>query len=132
MQQITILAEQEMGLVADITEALEKENINIQEMHADAYDYNGTAVIIINVRDYDLTLKILWDLGLQAFSEDVILLMLEDKPGSLGEIARRFADANIGIRSIRSVSRTDEKVFVAVSVERTEEALSLISDVFVA
>ena len=132
MKQICIIAKQEFGLVLNITEALEREKINIEDIRVDAYDHTGTAVIILHVQDYDLTLKVLWDLGLQAFSEDVILLMLDDRPGSLGAIARRFSDANIGIRSIRFISRTDKKAFVAVSVERTEEALALVSDVLVA
>lgn len=66
---------------------------------------------------------------LKAFSEEVILIKLQDHPGALAKIARRFKDADINMRSIRIVQRSQGECVVAISVERSVEALNLLQDV---
>ena len=42
------------------------------------------------VDDYDMALKVHSDTDFNALTEEVFLVKLEDKPGALGQIARKF------------------------------------------
>jgi len=53
---------------------------------------------------------------------------LEDKPGELARITRRFKDANINLRSVRILRRDSGKSIVAVSTESNAEAIELLKE----
>lgn len=131
MKQITIVAENRPGLLAEITQALANENINIEDMDAESHE--NFAIMILQVDQYDLALQIInQQLGLKAVSEDVILVRLHDEPGALAQLSRRFGNANIDIRSIRIVQRGKDESLVAICTERTAEAMQLVKDILVA
>lgn len=128
MKQITIVGPKRLGLITSITEALAEKNINIESIDAETLADN--AVIIVSVDRYDEALQVLSQIAdTQAVTEDAILIHLDDEPGALARIARRFTDAGIGIRSMRFIQRNENSALVAVSTERTEEALRLVEDV---
>jgi len=131
VKQITIVAENRPGLLAEITQALANENINIEDMDAESHE--NFAIMILQVDQYDLALQIInQQLGLKAVSEDVILVRLHDEPGALAQLSRRFGNANIDIRSIRIVQRGKDESLVAICTERTAEAMQLVKDILVA
>ena len=130
MKQLTVISESRKGLVADITEALAEHNINIKSIDAKAFDQH--AVIILIVDQYDIALQALNKFpDLQVISEDAILIRLKDEPGALAKISRRFTDADIDLRSVRILQRDNGFGLVAISAERTEDALELVKDVLV-
>jgi len=131
VKQITIVAENRAGLLAEITQALASENINIEDVDAESHE--NFAIIILQVDRYDAALQIInQQLGLKAVSEDVILVRISDKPGSLAQLSRRFSDAGIDIRSIRIVQRGKDESLVAICTERSDEAMQLVNDILVA
>jgi len=131
VKQITIVAENRPGLLAEITQALANENINIEDVDAESHE--KFAIMILQVDQYDLALQVIHQqLGLKAVSEDVILVRLRDKPGALAQLSRRFSDAGVDIRSIRIVQRGKDESIVAICTERTAEAMQLVKDILVA
>lgn len=129
MKQITVIAEDRPGVAADITGALGTANVNIDTFNAEAF--GSVMVGILTVDKYDDALRALAAAGFQAFSEDAIVVQLDDKPGELARITRRFKDANINLRSIRYIRRSGNKAFVAIGAERTADAVALVKDVLV-
>lgn len=130
MKQLTIVSENRKNLVAEITEKLAEANINIETI--DAKTYGNNSVVVLSVDKYDLALQNLNQLpNCQIITEDAILIRLKDEPGALAKIARRFTDADIGMRSIRFIQRNQNYGLVAISVERTDEAMELVKDVLV-
>jgi len=130
VKQITIVAENHPGLLAEITQALASENINIEDVDAESHE--NFAIMILQVDRYDAALQIInQQLGLKAVSEDVILVRLRDEPGALAQLSRRFSDAGIDIRSIRIVQRGKDESLVAICTERSTEAMQLVNDILV-
>jgi hypothetical protein len=129
MKQITIVESDRPGLVADITEALAAANVNIESLTAEAV--GNAMVAILTVDKYDEALRALTAGGMQAFSEEVIVIQVEDRPGELARIMHRFKEANINLRSIRPIRRDGDKALVALGTERTQEAMELVRDVMV-
>ena len=84
--------------------------------------------VILTVDRYDEALAALRDAGVHAVSEDAIIIRIIDEPGALARIARRFHDAGIPLRSVRIIRRNAGSGLVALSTERTEQALDLVRD----
>jgi hypothetical protein len=130
MKQLSIIAENRLGVVTEITEALAAGEVNIESLNAElAVDHT---VIMLNVDRYERALQIIHTLpNMRIITEDAILVKLVNEPGALAKIARRFTDAGIGLRSIRFMERNNEYGLVAISTDRTDSALALVDDVLV-
>ena len=129
MKEIVIVTENRAGLLADISETLAARGINIETL--DAEQVHNTAVVELTVDRYDEALQSLRDAGLDAVTEDALLIRLRDEPGALAKVARRFKDANIDIRSIRIIRRQQGSTLVALATRRTEEARALVKEYLV-
>ena len=130
MKQFSIITQSRVGIIAELTEALANENINIENIDAKAFE--DKAIILISVDDYQKAMKLFDSFeGFQVVAEDAIIVKLKNEPGALAKIARRFSDANIDLKSIRFVQRNEDYGLVAISVERTDAALALVKDVLV-
>ena len=129
MKQIVVAGKTRSGLVADISEILGSQGINIETL--DAEETSGFDVVTLTVDRYIETLQALHDAGIEAFTEDAVVIRMRDEPGSLAKIARRFSEANMHMRSLRLISRSEGQALVAVSMDRSEEALELIQDLII-
>ena len=128
MKQIHIVSTNRIGLIAELTEALAGAEINIDSVDAEQVGEN--AVIVLNVDQYDRALLSLREFqGIQIVTEDAILVKLKNQPGALAQIARRFTDAGISVRSVRFIQHDEDFALVAISTDRTEAALALVADV---
>ncbi|MCC7256832.1 MAG: ACT domain-containing protein [Gammaproteobacteria bacterium] len=130
MKQITVVARNRPGLLADVTGTLAAAGIDIE--NADAQAFADSAVILLTVDRYDDALRALRSVPeINAVSEDAILVRLQNEPGALARLSRRFKDAGIDLRSIRFLQRDDDFALVAISTGRNAEALDLVKDLLV-
>ena len=126
MKQIVIVCESKEGLVAEIAETMAGRGINIESIDAEK---SGTIdVVTLTVDKYDEALQALLDIGINAVTEDVVLLRMPDRPGALATVAKRFKDKKIHLRSIRLIHREAGEAIVAVSMDRTDEAMKLVRE----
>lgn len=129
MKEITIVTSNREGLLAEITEVLDRAKVNIEAI--DGSDVGGIARVDMVVSDYDIALEALQAAGMQPVTEDAVVIRLRDEPGALATVARRFADAKINLRSILSLHRSEGWTFVALGVDRTPQVMELIADIVV-
>ena len=129
MKQITIVSHSRPGLTADICEVLADRGVNIETL--DAVEMAEVDVVTLTVDKYDEALQALHDAGINAVVEDVVLLKVKDRPGALAEVTRRFRDADVYLRSIRMLGRKRGSALLAISMDRSDEAMELIKDLLV-
>ena len=129
MKEIFIVSDNRPNMVAEITEALADAGVNIEFLSAEII--GGSRVAILTVDRYDEALQALARTPYQAISEDAILIQLDDKPGELARITRRFTDAGIELRSIRILRYEGGTGIFAVAADRPEEAAELLKDVII-
>lgn len=129
MRQITIIAEDRPGVAADLASTLGAAGINIDTLDAEAV--GSVMVAMLTVDRYDDALRTLTNAGFHAFSEEVLVVRLEDRPGALGRVMQRLKDAGINVRSLRFVRRSGEYAFVAIATDRRDAAQQLLRDVIV-
>jgi histidine decarboxylase len=130
MKQIRIFTSDRPGILAEISEAMAAAGVNIESLAGESA--GNIAVVELTVDRYDDALRALARTPFRAITEDILLVKLPDKAGALAEIARRFKDARLNLRSVRTVHRSEGQCVVAIDAEDTEKAKELVSDVLLA
>ena len=127
MKQITIIAKDHAGLLADVAEKMAAANVNIESIDSECI--GETAVITMAVDQCDDALRALANAGFHAVTEETILVKVADRPGALAQIARRFGEAGINLRSARLIRREGATGIVAISCAEIERARALAKDI---
>jgi hypothetical protein len=97
MKDLTITREDRPGRLADLDEAAGKAEINIEGMCATSD--SGRAEVHVLVDDAAAAREALGSAGSEVDAEsDVLVIDVENRPGTMGEVARRVADAGVNIR----------------------------------
>lgn len=129
MKQIAVVAKRNEFLTSRIASILGERSINIDSIDVEAVE--DSSVVTLIVSDYDEALDALREAGLEAVSEDAILIRVPDEPGSLARVAARFENEAIHLRSLRLIRRQEADAIVAVSVDRTNRAIELLADLLI-
>jgi hypothetical protein len=99
MKDLTVILEDRPGRLADLGEATGKAGINIEGVCASTRE--GQGAIHILVEDEAATRTALSEAGIEVDAErDVLVVDVEDRPGSMGEVARRIGDAGVNIELV--------------------------------
>jgi hypothetical protein len=129
MKYIMIINKDRKGLVAEISELLGQNRINIDSIHAVSQD--GFAGIRLFTPDNDRALSILNESGFKAVPDENILVRIEDTPGSLGRISRTLSENRIDIRGITMIEQNQGFNIVAIVTDQDARAREILTDVLV-
>ena len=113
--RIVIMAEDEVGVIADVTGVLAGEGINLESINTD--NSGGRGAIIITVDHYDHALYVLNQAGFKAVGDDALVIRLPDEPGALAGVADRLKQAGINIQSIHILNRQDGHAMIALKTD---------------
>ncbi|HZA76028.1 MAG TPA: hypothetical protein VE623_06505 [Acidimicrobiales bacterium] len=119
---LRIEAENRVGQLATLSEELGKVGVNIEGFCATAA--GGRGVLHVLVEDAGAARQALEGAGytIAAEREAVVLDSVEDRPGYLGEMARRLADAEVNIE-VAYLATNTRAVFVVADVTVARQAL---------
>jgi hypothetical protein len=96
MRDLTVVLENQPGELAKLGEATGQAGINVEGMGADARE--GRGVIHLLVEDAQATRNALSSAGIELKDErDALVVEVEDRPGTMGAVARKLAAAGINI-----------------------------------
>lgn len=108
------------GTLADLGEALGERGINITGLAGTTWEGAGAAGIVTND---DTGAAAALDEGGFAYRQvEVVSATVEDRPGSLGEAARRLADAGVNIELILPSGMQGSRITLALGVDDVERA----------
>jgi hypothetical protein len=99
-RDLTIVLQDRPGELARIGEATGQAGVNIQGMAAFTGVGNGKGIIHVLVEDEDAgkAHEALEAAGMGVADErEVLVVDIEDRPGTLGELARNLGEANVNI-----------------------------------
>ncbi len=95
-KDLTVILEDRPGTLADVGEALGKAGVNIEGMCG--FPSEGKGIGHLLVEDAEGALRALESLGVQVAGErEVLVIPVEDRPGVMGEIARKLAASGVNI-----------------------------------
>lgn len=95
-RDLTLIPDDQPGVLARIGEATGKAGVNIEGISA--FTGQGKGVIHLLVDDPEAAAKALTEGGFDVRAmRDVVVIDVTDKPGEMGELCRRMAEAGINI-----------------------------------
>lgn len=121
VKDLTVILQDRPGTLADMGEVLGKAGINIEGMCAIQCQDKG--IIHILVEDSVGARQALEAKGIEVTTErEVLVKELENRPGALGEVARKIADAGVNIELLYLTTNTR----LVIGVDNLEKARSAI------
>ncbi|MSR31574.1 MAG: hypothetical protein EXR99_08725 [Gemmataceae bacterium] len=129
MKQILVYCKNQLGLVQLITEKLGEAGVNIEFMDAESVE--ESVVVVMKVDQAELAMSALSTVPCHVLTEESIVVKLEDKPGEMARLLKRFSAAGIDLHSVRVLQKSGGKVFVAIGTRRTPEVIGLVRDLLV-
>ncbi len=101
----TVILPHRPGTLASLGEALGAAGVNIEGVCAMICE--GEGVVHLLVEDADTTRQVLREGGFQVREErEVLVVEVEDRPGELGRLCRRLADAGVNLDLVYLATRT--------------------------
>jgi hypothetical protein len=95
----TVVAPNSRGSLANLAEELGRQKINIEGLCA--VEQNGSAVFHLLTTDRAVTTSAINMVGYKvSHSTEVIVEHVENRPGTLGNVTRRLADAGINLTTV--------------------------------
>ena len=126
MRAFIIQAENRPGALADLAEALGQRGINITGVAGSTWDSSGAISLITN--DDSGTRSVLDERGANYRESELVAAGMEDKPGTLGDAARRLADRGVNIEAIMPTGMQGGRVTVAFAVDDVNAAREALGD----
>ena len=123
-KQLSLFLINKPGVLADVCQTLGDHKINIRGLSvSDTVDH---AVVRLIVDDPIKAIHILGEHGVLVVETDVLAVEVDDQPGALARVARKFARAKVNIEYAYGTSDSGKaRIFVRVSdVRKGKQALS--------
>ena len=95
LKQIVVSIENAAGRLAEVTETLGKAGINLRALNlVDTGAFGQLRLIVSNVAT---TRRILMEMQIPAYINEVVAAEIEDSPGSLAKVLRPLTAANVNV-----------------------------------
>lgn len=126
-KQISVFVENSKGRLAQITQILADNDVNIRALSI--ADTTSFGILRVIVEDAERTEKVLKAAGLTVSVTDVLSLQIEDKPGGLARALKILAEHDIDVDyAYAFISKATDKANVVIRVEKDEEAEKLLKE----
>jgi hypothetical protein len=123
MKSVTIVSEDRVGLLADISYILGKSNVNIDGLHVDVV--GGKAVIALEVKDPKKAGTILVSNGFRTtHPESIVIKVAAD---SVDKITEMLNGEKISVTEMSMLSSDDSDGIFALNVDKPRKASKMLS-----
>lgn len=125
IKQISIFVENKPGRLAEITEIIAKNDINIRALSVADTTHFGILRIIVD--DPEMVQRVLKEAGLTVSITSVITAAINDRPGGLAEVLKLFAAHDIQIEYMYAfIAKSENEAYVVMRIENEDEAVKLL------
>lgn len=121
IKQISVVLKNVPGMLADLSETLGKEGVNIRAISV--ADTSEVSTVRFVVDDPGKALNILKGHGFTVYETDVLAVETPDHPGGLNAVVRPLKEANINVLYLYPfLGRVSDQAIVILGVDKIEEA----------
>ncbi len=125
MEELTIVVDDKVGIVADISYILGKAKINIEAISVDVH--GGKAIINITVKDAKKAMQYLSGSGYRVLESEIIVVKLKDEPGQLSSMSALLAKEKVNILSLFFLAKEAGYSVLALKVDHTRKAMNVLA-----
>lgn len=122
MKQVTIISEDRVGLLADISYILGKSSINIDGLCVDVI--GGKAIISLEVKDPEKAKSVLENNGFRATHPEAIVIKVSN--GSMDRITEMLEDEKIRVTGMSELSSDENDRVFAIHVDKPRKASKML------
>jgi len=127
MKTVTVIAEDRVALLADISYVLGKSNVNIDGLNVEIV--GGKAVISLSVRDPKKARDILQRNGYNTVDMGSIVIKVTDHvSGGMARITERLTKAKVHIENLSMLSSSASEGVFALQVDKPRKAAKVLWD----
>ena len=126
MKTLTIVADDKVGLLADISYILSKSKINIESINVDVVA--GKAIITLTMSDADKGKKTLEAAGYKVEEMNAVIVKLSDEPGELSKITQMLSKEGININNVLMISKDGKSTVLSITVDKPKKAMLVLHD----
>lgn len=126
MRQLTVVASDRVGLLADVSEVLASKGLNLDSISVETA--GKSAIIHLSCPNIPEARKCLKEAGFRVVDEDSVLLRLKDQPGEVARISRLLADKKISIKNMYILDAEGGEKILAVSTDNNADAKRLLKE----
>ena len=125
VKQIAVVADDKVGVLADISYILGKSKINIESLSVVSMERK--AVLVFFVKDEKRACQLLKANGYNVLESEIIIARIHDQPGELSKLSSILAKAGVNILNLYVIAREHGESVVALRVDKTAKAKKLLS-----
>ena len=126
MKSITVVSEDKVGLLAEISYVLAKSHINIEALDFDVV--GKKAIVSLTIKEAEKAKNTLRASGYHIAEENCVMIKLTDKPGEFNRMASMLAEEGINIEKVHMISREGKKAILSLVVDEPESATKILRD----
>jgi hypothetical protein len=125
VQQISVFLENKKGRLAEVTQTLSKEKVNIRALSlADTADFGVLRIIVNNP---ERCLAVLKASGFVAQVTEVVAVEVEDRPGGLAHILEVLDRDNVNVEYMYAyVEKSRDNAIVICKIDDRERAMQVL------
>ena len=124
-RDLTVVLQDRPGELAEVGEALGSAGVNIQGMCAFTGEGRGIIHVLVDDSKSAAARTALEDAGMGVADErEVLVVDMEDRPGTLGELARTLGEANVNIELVYTTFGGIKLVIATDDLESARAALA--------
>ena len=122
--RIVVIANNEVGVIADITAILANAGINLESINTEVS--SEQEAVILTTDNSDRALYVLNQAGYKAVGDEVLVLRLRDEPGTLAQVAGNLKQAGVDIQSMHILNRQGGYAMIALTTNDRARTLDAI------
>ncbi|MEW6528764.1 MAG: hypothetical protein AB1391_02655 [Candidatus Micrarchaeota archaeon] len=116
MKPITLVLNDRVGLISDLSYILGKEKINIDALSASVV--GKKIVITIQVKNNEKAVAVLAKNGYTNIDKDYDIIMVKNQPGELSKVTGLLKKARINIENLFQISQDSEYAMVSLKTNK--------------
>ena len=126
MKALTIVSNDKVGLLADISYVLSKAKVNIESINVDVI--SGKAIITLSLSDAAKGKEVLEGAGFKAEEIDSVIVKLDDKPGELNRVTNMLSKEGINIENVHMLSKDGKNTVLSIRVDNPKKAAMVLKN----
>ncbi|MEW6748541.1 MAG: ACT domain-containing protein [Candidatus Micrarchaeota archaeon] len=120
MKSITIVAEDKVGLLADISYILAKSKINIETVSVDVV--GGKAIISLGVGDITKAKQVVEASGYKVEDPEAVVIKLSDKADEVNRVTKMLTEEGVDVKNVRMLTKDSNNTVLAILVDKPKKA----------
>ena len=126
MKSVTIVADDKVGLLADISYILAKAKINIDSVTVDVI--GGKAIISLGLSDAVKGKGVLEAASYKVEDVNSVVVKLPDKPDELSKITAMLTKDGVKVENVRTLSKDEGNTILAITVDKPKRAIGVLKN----